>query len=122
MANALFSKSRLTYYLRGIVSSGRNYSDNKVVFTDDGSTVVCWHPEKEFPYEYTLPLPELSNVKTDSILRLQSREEVTSLLHSKKPEFVRKELMRITHTTKHRWFPKMPKSMKPKPPPDREYL
>ena len=29
----------------------------RVVTTSDGAVIVCWHPEKKFPYEFTRPVP-----------------------------------------------------------------
>ena len=41
---------------RGI--RGRNlYREEKVVVNEDGSVIVCWHPEPKFPYELTQPVP-----------------------------------------------------------------
>lgn len=31
-----------------------NGREEAVVVTDDGSTIVCWHPEPEIPYEMTM--------------------------------------------------------------------
>ena len=37
--------------------SGTSYRDEKVVTNEDGSIVVCWHPEPKFPYELTQAVP-----------------------------------------------------------------
>ena len=29
----------------------------RIVATSDGAVLVCWHPEKKFPYEFTRPVP-----------------------------------------------------------------
>ena len=29
----------------------------RIVTTSDGAVIVCWHPEKKFPYEFTRPVP-----------------------------------------------------------------
>ena len=41
---------------RGI-RSGTSYRDEKIVTNEDGSIVICWHPEPKFPYELTQPVP-----------------------------------------------------------------
>lgn len=100
-------------------SSSRNLGE-KITVTDDGSTIICWHPEPCFPYDCSRPLPE--EQETHSTLQIQSLDEVRSVFKEKKPEFVRQELMSLTHTTKHRWFPRSRDKYAKKTPPDREYL
>lgn len=103
-------------------SSKCNINEERTVVTDDGLVVVCWHPEKPFPYELSKPVPETVH-EQNSVLKVQNISEVYDVFKPKKEEFVREELMKITHTTKHRWFPKSRlKYRKPRPPPDREYL
>jgi large subunit ribosomal protein L42 len=92
----------------------------QITVTDDGSVIVCWHPEPHFPYECSRPLPE--DQDTHSTLKIQSLEEVRSVFKEKKQEFVRQELMSLTYTTKHRWFPRGRDKYAKKTPPDREYL
>lgn len=92
----------------------------QITLTADGSTFVCWHPEPQFPYEYSRPLPETSEVH--SVLKVQDLDEVRSVFREKKEEFARQELMNITHTTKHRWFPRARDKFAKNTLPDREYL
>ncbi|XP_014248259.1 39S ribosomal protein L42, mitochondrial [Cimex lectularius] len=99
----------------------RNFSsrtiEDPIVVTDEGSTIVCWHPEKSFPYECTTPMP-LSAPKPLQVLKMAQPMKVF------KPaldQVEREELMKITYTTKHRWFPKK-RSRKLKLPKDREFL
>uniref|UniRef100_A0A8D8TSN2 Large ribosomal subunit protein mL42 n=1 Tax=Cacopsylla melanoneura TaxID=428564 RepID=A0A8D8TSN2_9HEMI len=98
---------------------------HKIAVTPDGTTVVCWHPEPPFPYEHSLPLP-VTEQSTNSVLKVQNVDEVYEIFKPKKPEFVRQDLMNITFTNKHRWFPLKKKYQKKrffKPlVPDREYL
>jgi large subunit ribosomal protein L42 len=100
-------------------SSSRNLGE-KITVTDDGSTIVCWHPEQCFPYDCSRSLPEKQ--ETHSTLQIQSLDEVRSVFTEKKQEFVRQELMSLTHTTKHRWFPRAIDKYAKKTPADREYL
>ena len=34
----------------------------RIVTTSDGAVIVCWHPEKKFPYEFTRPVPRAEAV------------------------------------------------------------
>jgi large subunit ribosomal protein L42 len=94
--------------------------EEQITVTDDGSSIVCWHPEPHVPYECSRPLPEEQG--THSTLKIQSLDEVRSVFKEKKQEFVRQELMALTHTTKHRWFPRSRDKYAKKTPPDRDYL
>lgn len=90
-----------------------------VIFMDD-NMVACWHPEKPFPYECSLPLPENKH-EDNSVLRV-GEKDVADIFKKKKELFVIDELRKITYTTKHRWFPKS-RSKKIRPiEPDRPYL
>ncbi|KAI5713377.1 hypothetical protein M8J75_015937 [Diaphorina citri] len=99
---------------------------HKIAITADGTTVVCWHPEQPFPYEHSLPLPVTEQQSTNSILKVQNVQEIYNVFKPKKEEFVRQDLMNITFTNKHRWFPvrKMRQKKRYFKPliPDREYL
>lgn len=77
---------------------------NKIVMTDDGSTIVALHKEPEFPYELSRPLPE--EVKDNSILRMNDVNEAQRVFKDMKPEFARQQLASLTLTTVHRWFPR----------------
>lgn len=95
----------------------------RVVVTDDGSTIVCWHPEKPFPYECSRPIPEAVNEDTNSVLKVQNLSAVYDVFKPKSEEQTREELMKLTSTNKHIWFPKGKKHYKKKPVPrKREYL
>ncbi|XP_059048151.1 large ribosomal subunit protein mL42 [Achroia grisella] len=77
---------------------------NKIVITDDGSTIVALHTEPEFPYEHSRPLPE--EVKDESILKLNDINEARRVFKDMTPEMSRKQLSTLTMTTEHRWFPR----------------
>lgn len=93
----------------------------ELVFPLTHKMIVCWHPEKEFPYEHTKSLPkEQKDLYSASIVDM-TREEAQELL-LKKTECQRAEhLAKLTYTTKHIWFPKAKKKAK-KTEPDRPYL
>lgn len=77
---------------------------NKIVITDDGSTIVALHKKQDFPYELSKPLPEEKEDK--SILKMSNIEEVRRVFTEMKPEFARQQLSSLTLTTVHRWFPR----------------
>lgn len=94
-----------------------------IVLTDDGSTIVCWHPEQEFPYEHTKPLPKVDPKlnEEDSALKLQVRlDNISRWYRNERLEI--EALTKLTYTTKHRWYPKNEKYKDPNPPVDREGL
>lgn len=96
--------------------------EHKIVVTDDRSTVVAWHPPADFPYECTKPLPKETVVETTSVLKTTVTPELYSIFNKKSPEQARQELMDITHTSKHRWFPRARDKKAKKTPMEREYL
>lgn len=96
--------------------------ENKVVLTDDGSTFVIWHPPKDFPYEFSKPLPAPKVMEDTSVLKTQMTKELMEVFNKKTEEQARQELMNITHTTKHRWFPRARDKKAKKTAMDREYL
>lgn len=82
----------------------RSISQYAIVVTDDESTIVCYHPEIQFPYEYSKPLPK-NKVVDHSVLRVQNKENVYEVFSKPNDELVKQELMKMTYTTKHRWVP-----------------
>lgn len=106
---------------RNIIRCASNKSGTNVALTEDESTFVVWHPKEDFPYECTRPLPE-AIPESDSVLKTQLTDELMNVFKKKTPEQSRQELMNITHTTKHRWFPRARDKKAKKTPMDREYL
>ena len=98
------------------------YRDERVVLNEDGSMIICWHPEPKFPYEFTRPLPAQSGVETDSKLKIQAVEDMKELYHHKPERLQRRDLMRLTWTTKHRWFQNTYWRKQRKDPKERPYL
>lgn len=78
---------------------------NKIVITDDGSTIVALHRDQEFPYEHSRPLPE-ETVTDNTVLRMSDKQEVYRVFKDLKPEIARKQLASLTLTTEHRWWPR----------------
>uniref|UniRef100_A0A1B6K9T3 Large ribosomal subunit protein mL42 n=1 Tax=Graphocephala atropunctata TaxID=36148 RepID=A0A1B6K9T3_9HEMI len=119
--NSKFGLIRGSYLQVQNISTRSQYK--RVVLSDDGSTVVCWHPEQPFPFEYSKPIPEEANQETNSVLKVQNVSEIYDVFKPKSEEQTREELMRITSTSKHVWFPRGKKTYKKKPVPrDRKYL
>ncbi|TNM91303.1 39S ribosomal protein L42, mitochondrial [Takifugu flavidus] len=74
--------------------------------TSDGSTVVCYHPAADIPYEFTQPIERpdpLTNPPEshDQVLKAHLSKEVLS--SNKGPSI--EELSKMFFTTKHRWYP-----------------
>lgn len=109
---------------RNLPITTRNISskDERIVLTKDGTTFVAWHQKQDFPYEYTRPIPERAIEESNTVLRTVMSPELKQIFKTKTPDAAREELMNITHTTKHRWFPRSRDKRAKKTVPDREYL
>ena len=62
----LFQRSQSLFRLGiGNIRGLRNsvYREERIVANEDGSMIICWHPEPKFPYECTQPVPR--NVQTE---------------------------------------------------------
>jgi large subunit ribosomal protein L42 len=81
------------------------YREERVVVTSDGAVICCWHPEPKFPYELSKPIPRSEMPGTNSPLKVQMTEDMKELYHHKPERFHRRDLMKLTWTTKHKWFP-----------------
>ncbi|XP_041347510.1 39S ribosomal protein L42, mitochondrial-like [Gigantopelta aegis] len=106
-----------------IVRQASSYRVPQVGLSPDGSTVVCWHPEPDFPYEHTQPLPrnQREMAEGDSVLKVQYLVEEQIKYRSSGP--TDKELSNMFFTTKHRWYPKPEKKYKKlTPPKDRDHI
>ena len=74
-----------------------------------------------FPYECSLPLPSTEKISSvNSVLKITDADYKDAFAFEK-PHFQREYLMRVTATTKHRWFPR-PKSRTREFKHDREFL
>lgn len=95
---------------------------DKIALTDDGKTFVAWHPTKEFPYEFTRPIPISEHRDRSAVIKESALNTAMDAFNTKRPEIVRQELQKITFTTKHRWFPRARDKRAKKTPMDRPYL
>ncbi|XP_037953566.1 39S ribosomal protein L42, mitochondrial-like [Teleopsis dalmanni] len=94
----------------------------KVAVRNDGKVIVAWHPDVQIPYEYTKPIPQAEKLDSASLIKEVSLQTAMSAFRNKHPEVARQELMQLTHTTKHRWFPRSRDKKAKKTPMDRPYL
>ncbi|XP_017757911.1 PREDICTED: 39S ribosomal protein L42, mitochondrial [Eufriesea mexicana] len=101
------------------LSSGKLPSE--IVIPIDKDMIICWHPKREFLYEYSLPLPEEKQVVSNSFLCIGEKEIAEAFKHKRK-EVVVEELSKMTYTTKHRWYPRKRIARYRKTEPDRPYL
>lgn len=112
-----------TARLCAIRSASTSNFDIKITQTSDETMFVAVHPQHDFPYECTRPLPEVKLEEDTSVLKTQMTDELKGIFHKKTPEQARQELMNITHTPKYAWLPLSRKERRRKPKPvDREYL
>ncbi|KAK2155255.1 hypothetical protein NP493_2091g00021 [Ridgeia piscesae] len=106
------------------VSSEKLPKTPMVVLSADQSTIICWHPEPQFPYEHTKPLPRRKNEleEGDSVLKVQYLSD-TSVLSKKVDGPTDQELMKMFSTSKYEWkYTPRKRFAKPNPPKDREGL
>ena len=51
-------------------SGDSGYREEKIVLTEDGSIIACWHPQPKFPYEMSRPIPRQEDMGTSSPLKV----------------------------------------------------
>lgn len=102
---------------------GGNTLVEGVAVTTDGKTVVAWHPNKPFPYEFSKPLPtSFQENNNGSLIKESALNSAYRAFKDQRPEIARQELMNLTYTTKHRWFPRSRDKRAKDTPMDRKYL
>lgn len=116
-----FSTKSLKLSIKENAVGGRSLVDG-VAVTSGGKTIVAWHPDPVFPYECSKPLPTAIETQSATLVKDESIRTAMSAFKEKRPEVAREELMRLTHTTKHRWFPRSRDKKAKKTPMDRPYL
>ncbi|XP_055839348.1 39S ribosomal protein L42, mitochondrial [Episyrphus balteatus] len=93
-----------------------------IAVSDNGKTIVAWHPDTPFPYEFSRPISPTVAKDSGSLVKEASLTNAMRAFKEKHPEVARQELMNLTHTTKHRWFPRSRDKRAKKTPMDRPYL
>ncbi|XP_067634452.1 large ribosomal subunit protein mL42 [Eurosta solidaginis] len=117
----LFSNSAWRQQAPKNAIGGKNLVE-KIAVTNDGDLIVAWHPNTPFPYECSKPIPKAVDTQTGMLIKEAALRNAMSAFKDKKPEIARQELMKLTHTTKHRWFPRARDKRAKKTPMDRPYL
>lgn len=122
---------RLTNFNKFLVNSTKCYSTktatgnfglvDKVALSDDGTTFVAWHPNVDFPYEFSRPLPPAKE-PTSSLIRDEAVATAMRAFGEKHPQMAVDELARTTFTCKHKWYPRSRDRRAKKTSMDREYL
>ncbi|XP_015786173.1 39S ribosomal protein L42, mitochondrial [Tetranychus urticae] len=104
LSSASFVNLR-TIQSRLFSSSAKSFdqSDVQISLTDDGRTIVMYHPEPSFPYEHTKPLPveEPKLKEEDSVLRVDLREDVDDIMFGR--DLTAEELIRLTNQSRRFW-------------------
>ncbi|XP_005176531.1 large ribosomal subunit protein mL42 [Musca domestica] len=116
-----FSTNSLNLSINKNAIGGRRLVEG-VAVAPHGKTIVAWHPDPSYPYEFTKPLPAATESQSTSLMKEESLRNAMSAFKDKRPEVARAELMRLTHTTKHRWFPRSRDKKAKDTPMDRPYL
>merc|ERR1719206_10577 len=86
------------------------HREERIVTNEDGSIIAAWHPEPKSPYKFTKPVPrqhdmEAATLPSQNMMKVQAVEEMQELYHHKPRRLQVRDLMRLTWTTKKRWFP-----------------
>lgn len=93
-----------------------------VTVTDDKTTFVAWHPDVEFPYELSKPIPERVVPSSSAVIEESAMAVAQKAFKTAHPEVARQELQRLTFTTKHKWYPRARDRKAKKTEMDRPYL
>jgi len=90
------------------------HREERIVCNEDGSIIMAWHPETKVPYKFTKPVPRNhdlqstpENTQTSLRLQVQAITDMEELYHHKPRRLQIRDLMRMTWTTKKRWFPRV---------------
>lgn len=83
---------------------------------------VAWHPDIEFPYEFSKPIPEKVEPSSSAVIEESAMRVAQKAFKTAHPEVARQELQRLTFTTKHRWYPRARDRKAKKTEMDRPYL
>lgn len=101
--------------------SGKGYVE-RIALTANKKMFVAVHPNSEVPYEMSRPLPLSKNSDSGSLLKQSSLDSAMSAFKSKSAAVAVQELAQMTHTTRHRWYPRSRDKRAKNTPMDRKYL
>ncbi|XP_043287553.1 39S ribosomal protein L42, mitochondrial [Venturia canescens] len=91
-----------------------------VIFPNE-ETIVCWHPDKNFPYKYSQPLPREEHTAF-STLKISAPKARATFARKKDNKTIAEECAKLTHTTMHPWFPRSRDKKAKKSQADRPFL
>lgn len=83
-------------------------SDHWITSADHGRTIVCYHPERDFPYEHSLPMPESTtplDSSAESALRVQLRADALDDGDKRTSWYNISELASLFDTVKYDFLP-----------------
>ncbi|KAG5678124.1 hypothetical protein PVAND_007823 [Polypedilum vanderplanki] len=93
-----------------------------IAVTQDQRAFVAWHPKKEFPYEFTRPIPSITKQVSNSLMKEEVLDAAKQAYKHNYPNLVNQKLSALTFTTKHRWYPRSRDKKAKKTEMDRPYL
>jgi hypothetical protein len=69
--------------------------------SDDGQTIVCWHPENlsHVKYEFTKPLPKPHEV--DSVIKTEVHDQIKQIIYDK--DISEEDLIRLAYRPRPLW-------------------
>uniref|UniRef100_A0A0B6YXE2 Large ribosomal subunit protein mL42 n=1 Tax=Arion vulgaris TaxID=1028688 RepID=A0A0B6YXE2_9EUPU len=122
------SNGHVSSMARTLFTSPAHYKSRSpdVCLSVDKKMILCWHPEPDFPYEYTQPVPrdKTQLEKGDSVLKIQYLVDEKLKNRPEGPTLA--ELSQILYVPRHalKRYPRHEKKMEmiKKVPKDREYL
>lgn len=73
--------------------------DHWVLSADQGRTIVCYHPERPFPFEHTLPVPRQESMfnEGDSVLKVQLRKDWHESSQPYNKEGIKRKMSKLFH-------------------------
>lgn len=90
--------------------------------TTDQRAFIAWHPKKEYPYEFTRPLPTLTEQINHSLIKDEVLHAAENAFNRKTGTFSIDKLSKLTFTCRHRWYPRSRDKKAKQTPMDRTYL
>lgn len=118
---AMFRSIRSILKFNNVRAASRLAGQKEVVIFPDDEMAVCWHPEQNFPYECSKPLPQKAPAAF-SPLKISEHEAKATFARKKNNRLIAEECAKLTYTTMHPWFPRSRDKRAKKTVPDRPYL
>lgn len=92
--------NRCVFFSRMKSSSPFNGAAIQATVSDDGRTIVCWHPENltTIKYEHTKPLPVRQH---DSVIKAEVHDQIEETIF--KRDLHEEDLIRLTYRPRPLW-------------------